>query len=111
MHSEISGVTDYKMPDDQTCLETVRSLVEKLGQGPQAGFNRVKPLAPEFAPKELLGIVPSDRAKPYDMWEVINRIIDRGSADEYKADYGKTVITTYARVDGWSVGSWPINEK
>jgi 3-methylcrotonyl-CoA carboxylase beta subunit len=104
MHSEISGVTDYKMPDDQTCLETVRSLIEKLGQGPQAGFNRVKPLTPEFEPKELLGVVPSDRAKPYDMWEVINRIIDRGSADEYKADYGQTVITTYARVDGWSVG-------
>ncbi|MEL6592907.1 MAG: acyl-CoA carboxylase subunit beta, partial [Bacteroidota bacterium] len=104
MHSSISGVVDYNMPDDKTCLEKVRSLVSKLGDGPKAGFHRAKSQQPEFDPKEIMGILPSERAKPYDMWEVINRLIDKGSADDYKADYGQSIITTYGRIDGWAVG-------
>ncbi|MEM6343962.1 MAG: carboxyl transferase domain-containing protein [Bacteroidota bacterium] len=104
MHSSISGVVDYHMPDDKTCLEKVRALVSKLGETPKAGFHRAKPVNPEFEPKEIMGILPSDRAKPYDMWEIINRLIDKSSADEYKANFGESIITTYARIDGWAVG-------
>ncbi|MEM6801154.1 MAG: carboxyl transferase domain-containing protein [Bacteroidota bacterium] len=103
-HSEISGVTDYKMPNDATCLETIRSLIAKQGQGPLAGFNRVKPQKPKYPEKELLGILPSDRAKPYDMRELIERLVDKDSLDEYKADYGQSIICSYARIDGWAVG-------
>ena len=103
-HSEISGVTDYKMPDDATCLETIRSLIGKQGEKPKAGFNRVKSLSPKYPEKELLGILPSDRAKPYDMRELIERIVDKESMDEYKTDYGQSIICTYARIDGWAVG-------
>ena len=103
-HSEISGVTDYKMPDDATCLESIRSLIAKQGEKARAGFNRVKPLSPKYPEKELLGILPSDRAKPYDMRELIERIVDKDSMDEYKTDYGQSIICTYARIDGWAVG-------
>ncbi|MEO0471305.1 MAG: carboxyl transferase domain-containing protein [Bacteroidota bacterium] len=104
MHSEISGVTDYKMPDDKTCLEKIRSLVSKLGKGPDAGFDRIKAVKPSYDPQEIMGILPSDRAKPYDMWEIIERVADKDSTDAYKADYGQSIITTYARIDGWAVG-------
>jgi len=104
MHSEISGVTDYKMPDDKTCLETIRSLIDKLGPRPEAGFNRSQPKAPKYDPKEVMGILPGDRAKPYNMHDLLARIVDRDSMDEYKADYGQSIITAYARIDGWSVG-------
>lgn len=103
-HSEISGVTDYKMPDDATCLETIRSLVAKQGIGPRAGFNREKPKLPIFPEKEILGILPADRAKPYDMNEIIDRLVDKNSRDNYKEDYGQSIICTYARIDGWAVG-------
>ncbi len=104
MHSEISGVTDYRMPDDKTCLETIRSLVGKIGSGGRAPFDRVDPLPPAFDPAELYGLIPEDRAKPYDMHQVIARVVDRDSFDEYKAGYGKTLLTGYARIDGWAVG-------
>jgi 3-methylcrotonyl-CoA carboxylase beta subunit len=103
-HSEISGVTDYKMPDDKTCLEKIRSIISKIGDKPNAGFNRVKPTAPRFPIKDVMGILPSTRTEQYDTWDIIDRIIDADSADEYKAEYGKTIITTYARIDGWAVG-------
>ncbi|MDW3649229.1 MAG: carboxyl transferase domain-containing protein [Bacteroidia bacterium] len=103
-HSEISGVTDYKMPDDATCLETIRSLIAKQGEKPRAGYNRVKPISPKYPEKELLGILPSDRAKPYDMRKLIERMVDKDSMDEYKTDYGQSIICTYARIDGWAVG-------
>lgn len=102
-HSEISGVTDYKMPDDKTCLEKVRSLVGKMGHKPTAGFDRAKPILPENNPEELYGIMPAT-AKPYQMREILKRIVDKGSMDEYKEGYGQSIITTYARVDGWAVG-------
>lgn len=103
-HCEISGVTDYKMPDDKTCLDTIRSIMSKIGDFPTAGFNRIKPEKPNFDEKELYGIIPVDRSKPYDVKEVIKRIVDKSEFDEYKALYGKTIVTAYARIDGWAVG-------
>lgn len=104
MHCEISGVTDYKMPNDDVCLETIRSLIQKLGAQAKAGFDRIAPKAPAFDAKEIYGLIPDDRAKPYDMYQVLARIVDAGEFDEYKAGYGKTIITAYARIDGWAVG-------
>jgi acetyl-CoA carboxylase carboxyltransferase component len=104
VHSEVSGVTDYRMPDDATCLATIRSLVGRFGHTAGAGFDRREPQAPRFDPREIHGLLPADRTKPYDMLEVLARILDAGDLDAYKAGYGKTVITGYARVDGWAVG-------
>ena len=104
MHSEISGVTDYKMPNDDACLKAIRSLMSKLGERPKAGFNRTTPQPPKPDPTELYDLVPDDRTKPFDMYGVLKRIVDGNEFDEYKAGYGKTIITAYARVDGWAVG-------
>ncbi len=103
-HSEISGVTDYKMPDDATCLKTIRDLVSHFGQRQSAGFNRDVPLDPAFSTEEIYGLMPTAGSQPYDTREVLARIIDRASWTEYKAGYGKTLLTGYARIDGWSVG-------
>lgn len=103
-HSEISGVTDYKMPDDQSCLDKIKSLVEKLGNFPKVDFNRVKPKAPAYKEEEILGILPDQRSKPYDVLEILERLVDEGSLDQYKELYGQSIVTAYARVDGWSVG-------
>jgi 3-methylcrotonyl-CoA carboxylase beta subunit len=104
VHSEISGVTDYRMPNDEECLATIRSIMGKVGRRASAGFDRATPLPPRFDPAELQGILPADRAKPYDMYDVLSRILDGGDLDEYKAGYGRTLITGYARIDGWAVG-------
>lgn len=104
MHCEISGVTDNKMPDDKTCLDKIKSLIDKMGEKPKAGFSRVKPKNPEFDPKEILGIIPDDRAKPYSMYEIIERLVDEGTWEEYKESYGKSIVTGYARIEGWAVG-------
>lgn len=104
MHCEISGVTDYKMPDDETCLESIRNIVGKFGAGQRAGFDRVMPKSPAHDPGEIYGLIPEDRSKPYDMHQVLARIIDAGEFDEYKSGYGKTLITGYARIEGWAVG-------
>jgi len=104
MHSEISGVVDYKMPNDEAALEKIRSLVSKLGDKEKAGFNRDSAKSPAHDPKEILGILPSSRSKPYNMRDIITRIIDRDTWDEYKEDYGQTILTGYARIDGWAVG-------
>jgi acetyl-CoA carboxylase carboxyltransferase component len=104
VQSNISGVTDYIMKDDDECLKQIRSLVEKLGKFPKAGFNRANPKPPKFDSKEIYGILPEDQIKPYDMYEVLARIVDDSEIDEYKAGYGKTIITAYARIDGWAVG-------
>ncbi|MGK7368882.1 MAG: acyl-CoA carboxylase subunit beta [Candidatus Halalkalibacterium sp. M3_1C_030] len=103
-HTEISGVTDYKMEDDETCLETIRDLVGKLGPFDKAGFNRIEAKKPGREPTELLDILPDDRTKAYDMYEILACIIDEDSFTEFKDGYGQTVITGYARIDGWSVG-------
>lgn len=101
---EISGVTDHKMANDEECLEKIRSIIGKLGTKPGAGFNRETPSPPRFDSREIHGLLPADRAKPYDMYEVLARIVDGSDIDEYKAGYGKSVITGYARIDGWAVG-------
>lgn len=103
-HTEISGVTDYKMKDDEECLSTVRDLVDKLGPFDTAGFNRKESVGPERDVTEIFDILPDDRTKPYDMYEILECIVDAGSFTEFKKGYGQTVITGYARIDGWSVG-------
>lgn len=102
--TEISGVTDYKMANDKAALDRIRSLVAKMGKKPGTEFMRATPALPQYDPKELVGVLPGDRVRGYDMMQIIERIIDRGSWDEYKAGYGKTLITGYAYVDGWAVG-------
>ena len=104
VHCEISGVTDHLMPDDKSCLERIRSIIGKLGARPQAGFDRVAPAPPLFDPADLRALLPQDRAKPYDMYEILARIVDGSEFDEYKAGFGKTIVTGYARIDGWAVG-------
>lgn len=104
VQSNISGVTDYIMKDDNECIAQIRSLVDKFGQRDKAGFDRIESKPPKFTPKEIYGLLPEDTIKPYDMYEVIARIVDDSVIDEYKGGYGKTVITTYARIDGWAVG-------
>jgi acetyl-CoA carboxylase carboxyltransferase component len=103
-HSEISGVTDNKYPNDEACLEAIRRIFEKLGDFEKAGFNRVEPALPKKDPKEIYGILPADRVKPYDMREIIERLVDNSEFDEYKALYGKTLLCGTARIDGWAVG-------
>ena len=103
-HSEISGVTDYKLPDDATCLATIRDLISRMSERPKAKFDRIQAKAPAFDANELLGIMPVSGSEPYNMYDVLGRIIDASSWTEYKAGYGKTLLTGYARIDGWSVG-------
>ena len=103
-HCEISGVTDNKFPNDQACLDYIRSLFEKFGRGPEAGFNRAKPQPPKEKPEEILGLLPVDRVKPYDTLKIIQRLVDDSEFQEYKALYGKTIICGTARIDGWAVG-------
>ena len=102
--SDISGVCDYKMPDDKTCLDTIKDLVGKMGTFENAGFNREESKPPKLDAKELLQYFPEDRTKPYDTREVLKRLVDESKLTEYKKDYGKTIICAYARIDGWSVG-------
>ncbi len=104
MHSEISGTVDFREPDDEACIARIRSLVEKMGHKPTAPFDRKKTEQPQYAAEELYGIFEADPAKPYDMKEVIARIVDGSRFDEYKPDYGKTVLCGYARVGGFAVG-------
>ena len=103
-HSEISGVTDYKAIDDRDALSRIRALIEKIGDDPKAGFNRIEPKNPMAKIEEILELLPNNKTHPYDSYEIIKRLVDEGSIDEYKADYGKTIITAYARIDGWAVG-------
>lgn len=103
-HCEISGVTDNKFPNDQACLDYIRSLFKKFGHEEKAGFNRAKPQMPSVKQEDIFGIFPMDRAKPYDMMEIIKRLVDNSEFDEYKALYGKTLVCGTARIDGWSVG-------
>jgi 3-methylcrotonyl-CoA carboxylase beta subunit len=103
-HCEISGVTDNKFPNDQACLDYIRSLFDKFGAVEKAGFDRSAPKPPQQNLKELYGVMPVDRVKPYDMLEIIQRLTDDSVFDEYKALYGKTIVCGTARIDGWAVG-------
>jgi acetyl-CoA carboxylase carboxyltransferase component len=104
VHCEISGVTDHKMKNDEECLKKIRSIIGKLGEQPRAQFNRETPKPPKFSEQEVYGIMPVDRSKPFEMYQVLARIVDESELDEYKAGFGKTIITGYARIDGWAVG-------
>jgi methylcrotonoyl-coA carboxylase beta chain len=103
-HCEISGVTDYKALDDKDALNRVRRTMSKIADAQKAGFNRVTPQKPAKNPKEIYGILPKLRSEPYDMKEIIYRLVDNSEFDEYKEGYGQTIITGYARIDGWAVG-------
>src|SRR5690606_17378314 len=104
VQSNISGVTDYIMKNDEECIHQIRNLIEKFGKNETAGFDRIERKLPKYPTKEILGILPEDTIKPYDTYELISRIVDESEIDEYKAGYGKTIITAYARIDGWAVG-------
>lgn len=103
-HCEISGVTDYKAKDDKDALDTIKNIIDKIGDYNKAGFNRAKVVKPVENPQDIYGIIPRSRADQYDMYEIIKRLVDNSEFDEYKAGYGKTIITAYARIDGWAVG-------
>jgi len=102
--TEISGITDEKMADDKECIAKIRELVSKFGQTPKAGFDRTKSKDAVSNQKEIYGVLPEDGSRPYDTYELIVRIVDDGDFDEFKPGFGKTVITGYARIDGWAVG-------
>ena len=103
-HTEISGIADYKFKTEEECLDCVRNIISKLGDTPKAGFNRVSPVMPAKDPSNVYNIFPEGNIKPYDMHEIIETIVDASSFEEFKKDYGKTLICGYARVDGWAVG-------
>ncbi len=103
-HCEISGVTDYKAKDDKDALDRIKNIVGKIGDYEKAGFNREKPQKPALAEDDIFGILPKSRAEQYDMMEIIKRLVDNSEMDLYKEDYGKSIITAYARIDGWAVG-------
>ena len=103
-HCEISGVTDYKAKDDKDALDRIKSIVGKIGDYDKAGFNREKPQKPALDEQDIYGIIPKSRSDQYDMMEVIKRLVDNSEMDMYKPDYGQSIITCYARIDGWAVG-------
>lgn len=103
-HCEISGVTDYKSKDDKDALSSIQNIVDKMGAPDQAGFNRAESAEPAKDQKEIYGLVPRDGAKPYRTLDIIERLVDHSEFEEYKAGIGKTIITGYARIDGWAVG-------
>ena len=103
-HCQISGVTDYQCENDQDALEVIKNLVDKIGDTPKAGFSRVQSVAPKFNPQDIYGILPISRTQPYDMKELILRLVDNSEWEEYKEGYGQTILTGYARIDGWAVG-------
>lgn len=103
-HCEISGVTDNKYPDDYACLDAIKRIFDKIGHSQTAGFNRITPFPPSQNPDEIFDILPADRNKPYDMRQIIERMVDNSEFEEYKKLYGQTLLCGYARIDGWAVG-------
>lgn len=103
-HTEISGIADYKFDTDEECLDHIKKIISKIGDPVSAGFNRATPALPEKDPATLYNMIPEDSTRPYDMLEIIHRLVDRSEFDQYKEDYGKTILCGYARIDGWAVG-------
>ena len=103
-HCEISGVTDFKAKDDADALQRIRTLIGRTGKAPRAGFDRIESLSPEDNEDQIFSKLPKERTQPYNTYSILDSIVDNGSLEEYKPDYGKTLITAYARIDGWSVG-------
>jgi acetyl-CoA carboxylase carboxyltransferase component len=104
MHSEISGVTDYKQPNDKACLDSIRNIMSMTGDNPKAGFDRIKAIAPKLEQNDIYGILPDTRDKQYDMKEILLRLLDDSAFEEYKADYGQSIVCGLGRIDGWAVG-------
>ena len=102
--TEVSGICDYKVENDQECLSKIRDLISKIGEKPKAGFDRIESVDPKEALKKVYGIIPADRSKPYNTKEILKCLLDNSEFTEYKESYGKSIITAYARIDGWSVG-------
>jgi 3-methylcrotonyl-CoA carboxylase beta subunit len=103
-HTSISGIADYKFSTEEECLDQVKRIMSRMGRPKDAGFDRAEARLPKQDPSELYTIVPTDSTKPYDMLHVIERLVDNSEFDEFKADYGKTIVCGYARIDGWAVG-------
>ncbi|MEO6219946.1 MAG: carboxyl transferase domain-containing protein, partial [Ginsengibacter sp.] len=125
-HTEISGIADYKFKTEAECLDHIKKIMSKIGDSPKAGFSRIAPLQPAKDPHEIYGIFPEGNTKAYDMVEIIDRIVDasippssnfpasnnkansttdgRSSFEQFKAEYGKTILCGYARIEGWAVG-------
>ena len=103
-HCEISGVTDYKHPNDEACLNSIKKIMSMLGTPQQAGFDRVKPALPNLNQEEIFGILPNNREKPYDMMEIVNRLVDHSEFEPFKKLYGQSIICGLARINGWAVG-------
>ena len=102
--TEISGIIDDKFPDDRSCLDRIKYIMDKIGKYEEAGFDRVKAASPVKSEKEIMGLLPTERNIPYKTVEIIERLVDKSEFEQYKADYGKTIICGYARIDGWAVG-------
>ena len=102
--TDLSGVIDDRFPDDKSCLDRIKFLMDKIGSAEKAGFNRREAKEPKLNPKEIFGILPAERSKPYETIEIIKRLVDDSEFEQYKERYGKTIICGYARIDGWSVG-------
>ena len=103
-HCEISGVTDYKHPNDQACLDSIRNIMGMLGAPQAAGFDRIKAAAPKLNPEDIYGLLPENREKPFDMLDIIHRLVDNSEFEEYKKLYGQSIICGLGRIDGWAVG-------
>jgi 3-methylcrotonyl-CoA carboxylase beta subunit len=103
-HTEISGVIDDKFPDDKSCLDRIRFLMDKIGKFDEAGFDRAKPAPPIKDENDIFGLLPHERSKPYTTLEIIERLVDNSEFEQYKKDYGKSIICGYGRIDGWAVG-------
>ena len=103
-HCEISGVTDYKHPNDQACLDSIKNIMSMVGAPQNAGFDRIKPSEPKKDEKEIYGLLPENREKPYDMRDIIDRLVDNSEFEEYKKLYGQSIICGLGRIDGWAIG-------
>lgn len=103
-HCEVSGVTDYKAKNDKDALTRIKNIMDKIGDYEKAGFNRKKAEKPKENPEDIYGLLPIKRTDQYDMREIISRLVDNSEFEEYKAGYGQTILTGYARIEGWAVG-------
>jgi acetyl-CoA carboxylase carboxyltransferase component len=103
-HNEISGIADYKFENEQDCLDQVKRIISKIGKQEQAGFDQIAAVAPKRATQEVYGLVSAENNKNFDVVDVIETIVDADSFDQFKEDYGKTIVCGYARVAGWAVG-------
>ena len=103
-HTEISGIADYKFKTEKDCLDHIKKIISKMGAPETAGFDRIAPVAPAKNPEEIYSIIPEGNLKPYDMLEIIERMVDKSEFDQFKQDYGKTILCGYARIEGWAVG-------